>query len=445
MKQFSFSVTTHTPLAIRSDHAPEGAETSAFIPGTTVIGSLAAVNRLLSYKDDTEFAKLFLLENVSYPHLYPASFRSQELHDANTPVYPIPKTAQSCKRFKGFRDIGDEDRKPGEDEAHGVRDSLLDWAMFKIGSKPGEEDIASLSALEAFKYCSYPHPHHEDDNECGIPLDSLDGYYRWSSTKPLRRGLAKADTRLQAHTGINRASGIVQDGILYSREVFEEGVRFWGMVNAVDDAEESFKNFIVYVRSKDIILRNERKQVQGLVRIGTGRTRGLGKVEIEIHPQDNEQDAFDAFKKRLDLFNCAVHARAETYSYTNIQPYYFALTLHSPVILHDELLRYRGTIDGATLAQELGASEEIPQFHLLYQSADVKRVSGWQELWGTPRTNEYALDSGSVFLFSSPQEADDSWLRPLFELEQRGLGRRRAEGYGRILISDPFHREGDLL
>ena len=75
----------------------------------------------------------------------------------------------------------------------------------------------------------------------------------------------------------------------------------------------------------------------------------------------------------------------------------------------------------------------------------MKRLSGWQELWGTPRTNEYAIDSGSVFLFSSTQAADDSWLRPLFELEQRGLGRRTAEGYGRILISDPFHREGDLL
>ena len=139
MKQFSFSVIAHAPLAIRIDHAPEGAETSKFIPGTTLIGSLAAVHRLLSLKriKDAEFEKLFLSEKVSYPHLYPASFRSKELRDADTPVYAIPKTAQSCKRFRGFRDIGDEDRKPEEDEGHGVRDSLLDWAMFKIGSDSG--------------------------------------------------------------------------------------------------------------------------------------------------------------------------------------------------------------------------------------------------------------------------------------------------------------------
>ena len=447
MKQFSFSVIAHAPLAIRADHAPEGAETSKFIPGTTLIGSLAAVHRLLSHGKDAEFEKLFLHEAVSYPHLYLASFRSKELGNADTPVYAIPKTAQSCKRFKGFRDLGDEDRKLWEDEGHGVRDSLLDWAMFKIGSDSGEGGIDTLPVLEAFKNCSYPYPHHEESNgtECGATLDSLDGHYRWSAAKPLQRGLAKADLRLQTHTGINRTSGIVQDGILYNRQVFEEGTRFWGMVNVDDDAVDSFEKFMQNVSAKDKPLGNNKTQVQGLVRIGTGRTRGMGKVEIDAQLRTNAEDAFDVFKQRLELFNDAVHERAEQYGYKNLQPYYFALTLHSPVILHDELLRYRGRIDGNTLAQQLEISSDVPQFHTLYQVASMKRLSGWQELWGTPRTNEYALESGSVFLFSSTQAADDSWLRPLFELEQRGLGRRTAEGYGRILISDPFHREGDLL
>ncbi|GAC1357608.1 MAG: hypothetical protein NVSMB38_40140 [Ktedonobacteraceae bacterium] len=448
MKQFSLSVIARAPLAIRVDHAPEGAETSKFIPGTTLIGSLAAVHRLLSYAKDAEFEELFLREAVSYPHLYPASFRSKELHGADTPVYAIPKTAQSCKRFPGFRDLGDEDRKLGEDEGHGVRDGLLDWAMFKIGIASGEDDINVLPVLEAFKNCSYPHPHHEESNgkECGATLDHLDGYYRWSDKMPRQRGLAKVDLRLQTHTGINRTSGIVQDGILYSRQVFEEGTRFWGMVNVADNAVDSFENFQQDVYAHDLPTRNNKTQVQGLVRIGTGRTRGMGKVEIAIQPRTHAEDAFEAFKQRLELFNKAVYERAERYGYKDLlQPFYFALTLHSPVILHDELLRYRGTIDGNTLAQQLGISSDVTQFHLFYQAAGMKRLSGWQELWGTPRTNEYAIDSGSVFLFSSTQGADDAWLRPLFELEQRGLGRRTAEGYGRILISDPFHREGDLL
>ncbi len=447
MKQFSLSVIAHAPLAIRVDHAPEGAGTSKFIPGTTLIGSLAAVHRLLSHEKETEFEKLFLSEKVSYPHLYPASFRSKELRDADTPVYAIPKTAQSCKRFKGFRDIGDEGKEPPEDENHGVRDSLLDWAMFKIGSNSGKDDINSLPVLEAFKNCSYPYPHHEERNgkECGTTLDSLDGYYRWSEAKSLQRGLANADLRLQTHTGINRTSGIVQDGILYSRQVFEEGTRFWGMVNVADDAVDSFESFRQNVSAHDMPTHNNKVQVRGLVRIGTGRTRGMGKVEIDIRPRTRAEDAFDVFKQRLELFNKAVYERAERYGYKHLQPYYFALTLHSPVILHDDLLRYRGAIDGNTLAQQLGISSDVTQFHSLYQIASMKRLSGWQELWGTPRTNEYAIDSGSVFLFSSTRSADDSWLRPLFELEQRGLGRRTAEGYGRILISDPFHREGDLL
>ena len=45
--------------------------------------------------------------------------------------------------------------------------------------------------------------------------------------------------------------------------------------------------------SHDMLIRNDKAQVQGLVRIGTGRTRGMGKVEIDIQPRTHAEDAFD--------------------------------------------------------------------------------------------------------------------------------------------------------
>ncbi len=122
------------------------------------------------------------------------------------------------------------------------------------------------------------------------------------------------------------------------------------------------------------------------------------------------------------------------------------MTLHSPLILRDSLLRYAGALDKQTLAALLDLPADTPEdtFELLYQSASTRRVTGWNELWGTPRTNEYAIDTGSVFLFSSAVEMNKQLCEALFKLEEEGTGERRAEGFGRLRISDPFHLEGEL-
>jgi CRISPR-associated protein Csx10 len=58
--------------------------------------------------------------------------------------------------------------------------------------------------------------------------------------------------------------------------------------------------------------------------------------------------------------------------------------------------------------------------------------------------NEYAIETGSVFLFScnavkgSPEH--ETLLQQLFTLEERGIGKRRAEGFGRVRVSDQFHQ-----
>src|SRR5437588_7289348 len=92
-----------SPLAIRADHALGGADTARYITGTTLAGSLAAVHRLLHGQHEGDFASLFLSGKVSYPDLYPAMFRDPDMSTLDFPVYPLPKTAQSCKRFSGFQ------------------------------------------------------------------------------------------------------------------------------------------------------------------------------------------------------------------------------------------------------------------------------------------------------------------------------------------------------
>ncbi|MGH2498444.1 MAG: RAMP superfamily CRISPR-associated protein [Ktedonobacteraceae bacterium] len=429
MQYFSLNLETISPLAIRSDHAPTGAGSADYISGTALAGSLAAVYRLYYQQDSPQFERLFLNGQVYYPDLYPATFGSEEMLRAlNAPVYALPKTAQSCKRFSGFVPLPDENVE--KDERHGARDTLLDWAAFELGSKAQEagqpiEVSSLLNPLQAHKYCTHA--------GCGRPMDHLDGFYRRIRDKKLAQ--AEAEKRLQTHTGINRDTGTVQEGILYNRSVFQEHTRFWGLLKLPDSLVTPLQTFV------------EEVGLSGLVRVGTGRTRGMGKVYLSIDPLQAEQHNIETFRDNLKMFDDKLRQVAQHWFPPKeydlaLKPFYFAVTLHSPVILRDSLLRYAGTFDKQTLAALLGLPADT--FDLLYQSASTRRVTGWNELWGTPRMNEFAIDTGSVFLFSSTVELHDQLCDALFKLEEEGAGERRAEGFGRLRISDPFHLEGEL-
>ena len=433
MQHFSLQLEVMSPLAIRADHAPGGVENATYISGTTLLGSLAALHRLAHPGDTATFEQLFLSGQVQYPDLYPASFQHDSFEEAgNLPVYPLPKTAQSCKRFPGFQPLKGE---KVDDDRHGVRDSLLDWAAFALGRdarKDGKPiDLETLlKPLQDQKECLIC----KNEKKTKRPMDRFTGYYRRIQSNGVEQ-LAKvnAETRLQTRTGINRMTGTVQESILYSRQVFEEHTRFWGELHVEDDLAPVLQQFLNDVGTS------------GLVRIGTGRSRGMGKIHLSIEQVAKaQQGRFDSFKQRAEELDKKLRGQVEAaFGSLELQPFYFALTLHSPVILRDDLLRYRGAID----EQALGALLDIPadSFKSLYQNASTRQVMGWNELWGTPRTKEVAIEIGSVFLFSSTVEPREELLKALFELEEGGVGRRKAEGFGRICISDQFHQEVSLI
>jgi CRISPR-associated protein Csx10 len=131
VKQLALKLTTLSPLSIRSDHSPTGAEVTPYIPGSTLMGCLFSTHRLLRRDKESELIQFFLSNKVLYPILYPASFKNSRMQNAFSPLYCVPRTAQTCKRFKGFLPLLD-DEQDDEDERHGVRDSLFDWAIFTM-------------------------------------------------------------------------------------------------------------------------------------------------------------------------------------------------------------------------------------------------------------------------------------------------------------------------
>ena len=423
MKYYALTLRADSPLAIRADHAPGGAASAHYIPGTALAGSLAAAYRLFYPDNETGFQDLFLKEQVWFPNLYPALFKNSEtFQNAKTsPVYPLPKTAQSCKRFQGFRPTEYERRV--DDKRHGARDSLLDWAMFALADQPTTDPETLLQPLNRHKTCPV----------CGRPdrpMDHFPGYYRrLNADGTLLQAAVK--TRLQTHNGINRVTGTVEEGILYNREVIVEQSHFWGLVKLSDDLAQPFQDFM------DKLTHSQ----TGWVRIGTGRTRGLGKVWLEATLLDDQPD-IGSFRTRLEDFNAKLQEKAAAFN-VQTSPFYFALTLHSPAILCNEWQGYYTTINEGILERMLPESEQN-MLKLIYQFSSARRVTGWNELWGTPRANELAIDTGSVFLFACHKPLDNTLTEALYRLEEQGIGRRTVEGFGRVCVSDLFHQEVEL-
>lgn len=424
MTYFALTLRAHSPLTIRADHAPGGAASVPYIPGTTLVGSLAAAYRLYYPDNETQFQDLFLNDQVWFPNLYPASFKNKDARNSvKAPVHPLPKTAQSCKRFPGFLSDDYEDEQP-----HGARDSLLDWALFSIAT-------ANQKPLEPEKLADFM----EERGTCACkkPLDHFPGYYRQVGAKGSRYK-AKIKTRLQTRNGINRVTGTVEESILYNRQVIEEDAQFWGVLRMPDGLAKSFQDFIEEVKRDDA----------GWLRIGTGRTRGLGKAGLDAVRLD-DLTGVDDVKTQLQNFDTKLRETVKPFDLP-LEPFYFALTLHSPAILSNGYQGYSTSIEGRTLLQEEKTLESIlgldkNTLKRVYQFSSTRRVTGWNELWGTPRANEIAIDTGSVFLFSCNKELDENLTQALYQLEEEGIGRRRSEGFGRICISDPFHREVELL
>lgn len=419
MKHFYLSVQALSPLAIRSDHAEGGTKTALYIPGTTVRGSFAAAHQLLRPEHKDEFAALFLEQKVYFPHLYPALFNESpsKIHELNLPVFPLPRTAQSCKRSPGFIPLpGEKDEK-----RHGIRDSLLDWGTFSLLDRE-EQPISVLLApfSDNRAFCQ----------KCDQLMDHEHGYYRCGRSNPRDRMKANVSTRLQTRTGVNRNWGIVEESILYNREVFDSDMQFWGEVILPDELASPFTNFIAEADEEDIIC------------MGTGRTRGLGKVRVVEIKEANSRN-LTAFKNKLIRFDAAMRKQAQEAKVRNLAPFFFAITLHSPSILCDPFMRYYSTIEEFTLSDLL--KHPTATFQRIYHSAGIRRVCGWNELWGTPRANDYAIETGSTFLFACSQELDDPLIQALSTLEEEGIGNRRSEGFGRICISDPFHLEGEQI
>lgn len=103
----------------------------------------------------------------------------------------------------------------------------------------------------------------------------------------------------------------------------------------------------------------------------------------------------------------------------------------SNLILTDEWGKPTGQISESYLAERLG----LKKVKLEGCYLSVIKTSGYNHTWRARQVQQTAVKSGSVYLFSYEGKLDRGRLQ---QLEEEGIGSRKTEGFGRVLLNLPM-------
>jgi CRISPR-associated protein Csx10 len=292
--------------------------------------------------------------------------------------YPLPLTAKSCKRHPGFEN---EQNEEDDEPAHGMVCELADLVAEGLGLEGG--------GLRKCRVCD------EDlKSQRAFAADN-------------RRVKFKTATRM--HVGIDAALGAARAGILYGVEALqpEKGKFFWG--EACLNAEAA--GYLKALVDEDAVFF-----------IGRGSSRGYGRIKLSLEgaegPRGGVEDWSQSFMEAL-----------QKRGYENSEGCWFSISGRSPCLFLDRLLRPTASFPNLGLGEELRG-------HVY----DWVEVAGWSAVHGLPRAPDMALAPGSVWLFWSSKSVTEITER-LEQLRLSGVGSRRSEGLGDIVICDPFFIE----
>lgn len=239
---------------------------------------------------------------------------------------------------------------------------------------------------------------------CGSPLERHQGYWVLEST-PQRA--VRPDKHRVTRTAVDDRGRAAQGQLFTTEEVSREQ-RFRGQVVLSRRVWEELQE------TTDI-----RPDVEFQAIIGAGTPADITLQETS----DCEWDTYlGSFGSRWD---------------TPPEEDVFFLTLMSDTILLDRLGEPLLALTAEWLAAQLGDGIEL---ELRNAVQDVCAVDGWHGRWRLPMARDWALMAGSAYAFDWRAEQPDNISPALRRLEETGIGVRRAEGFGQVLINSPFHR-----
>lgn len=394
---------SRTPLSFKATRSSSDAKTLDYIPGTSLLGAMAKAHQIY-YDDQEEFQNLFFGSGLMVGNCYPIGDEVADYRSLRSG--PFPSTSVTCKRFPGFKGHQDE-------EAHGIRDLLKEWTAYALSDYKKDELL--LPPLEC--------PYGEGAMTCKANRVPVSSYYQIDFQK---RSFSSSfvKKKMITGTGIDRKTGTVRSGVIYNREVILEKQYFTGEISIHEKARESLQEFL------------KTTSPAGYLRVGNSRSRGLGEVSTVLITEKPYQDV-DSIKENINRFTQGVTQLTKEYGIYQPYQYLVPLTFHSDTILMDDFLRYSTCLDEDLFEEQISPS----QVKLVYGSYSNYDFMGWNSFLGLPREKELVIKRGSVFVFGLEGEPGPTFFEDLYQLQIKGLGERRREGFGRVLVADIFHQE----
>lgn len=413
----TFKLEVISPIHMSSRRYQTFNETAEFIPATTFRGMLA--NVICAKRDKLKCENCDIRTACDFDKIFPedAGVRFENLytlHNAHTTetdyilVYVLPATAVSCKRNPGFSsqfkyELSKRIKKPYDTKPHGVFDTLIMQLAHKIVG-------------------NYDYNLKCPDPECCSKTEPFNGFYNFA---PIGVALMKSEVpkRRMVRTAINRARRTAEEEMLYSLEVIEEGTLFFGAITLKDD-------------SLAAVLENRLKGLKD-TRLGGVRSRGFGEINIFAVKNTN----FDGkVKERIQTFNHFLGEYIQKHEGEK-NGEYFVLDLQSDVIMKNGMGEYSAIIDKEMFLRQLqifDSNLSIDGLELFKWTTSQGHFSAWSNVWKLNRDIEPTIKSGCVFVFKVDAITDEL-INALEKLQTWGIGERCEEGFGKVVICDPFH------
>ncbi len=301
-----------------------------------------------------------------------------------SPAYPKAEKGQKCFpmpysvfgcKYYGFYSPQSPHRK-----MHGIKDYLF-----------GEEV-----------------PEHCPVGGCNDPLEHKSGYcYRENGTLCTH----EVSKNIIAHNKVAESS---DEKELFAFETLTEYQVFHGEISFSDEGlRDNFYKLL---------------QKYQYVSIGKAKHRGYGRAKIFVSKADKSY--------RAELGSCELP-----------EDRVFSIYLYSDAILVDNTLNYMSHITSDFLASCLEVKpEELEVFSFQtgsngkYKSFWKNRiVMGFNQKRRMPLPFEMAISKGSVFTVRYKGENTETLVKKLTELVDNGIGLRRNEGFGQIVVNHWIH------
>ena len=391
------------PVAIKRDRQSERSESVHSVAGTLVRGALASLYLQHHGQVDTTFNRLFLNE---------ASCRFGPL-DPGPNHFPL--TVVSCKR-------------------EGIKHALVDQLWFRIAQHHLAGDMPENDTT-AWRRC----------RKCEADLKGHDGF--WQRENDCLCEMS-SNHHVAAHVGIDRQTATAAESIFYTLEAMlpsgkEVDLHGWLMA----DAEA--------LTALEQLLWDESHRIS----VGHHRTRGYGDVRLTLG-EPVERDVSQSHTENWKQWSRALieFLSSPPLSVPDLDPenFYFSLSFSTGAVFVDRFLRY--TIDPADMiswlppmpsvdaafpikdrpTQELSAGGAVRWITAITRH---ERLRGWNAAHGLPRQDEWAIARGAIYVycFQGTAEERKALIEQLVTLSKDGVGLRRNEGFGTVIVSDDFH------